>query len=41
VLRSKQIDVNKMVDGDFPLGKAKEAFAFAKKPGVVKVLITP
>jgi hypothetical protein len=41
VLRRKQVDVNEIVDGDFPLEKAKEAFAFAKKPGIIKVLVTP
>jgi len=41
VLSRKQIEVEKMVDGDFPLDRAKEAFAFAQKPETIKVLITP
>jgi threonine dehydrogenase-like Zn-dependent dehydrogenase len=41
MLRKKQIEVEKLVDGDFPLDKAKEAFALAQKPGTIKVLITP
>jgi threonine dehydrogenase-like Zn-dependent dehydrogenase len=41
VLRKKQIEVEKLVDGDFPLDRAKEAFALAQKPGTIKVLITP
>lgn len=41
VLRKKQVDVEPMVDGDFPLERSVEAFTFAKKPGVMKVLITP
>lgn len=41
VLSRKQVEVEKMVDGDFPLDRAKEAFAFAQKPEILKVLITP
>jgi threonine dehydrogenase-like Zn-dependent dehydrogenase len=41
VLSHKQLEVEKMVDGDFPLDNAKEAFAFAQKPETIKVLITP
>lgn len=41
VLGKKQVEVKKMVDGDFPLDKAKEAFALAQKPGAIKVLFTP
>ena len=41
VLRKKQVEVERMVDGDFPLDKAREAFAFAQKPETIKVLITP
>jgi len=41
VLRKKQVEVKSMVDGDFPLDKAREAFAFAQKPGAIKILITP
>ncbi|NIM89716.1 MAG: alcohol dehydrogenase catalytic domain-containing protein [Candidatus Aminicenantes bacterium] len=41
VLSRKQVEVEKMVDGDFPLDRAKEAFAFAQKPETLKVLITP
>lgn len=41
VLRRKQVDVEPIVDGDFPLERSVEAFTFAMKPGVMKVLITP
>jgi len=41
VLTKKQIEVEKLVDGDFPLDRAREAFALAQKPGTIKVLITP
>lgn len=41
VLSRKQVEVEKMVDGDFPLNRAKEAFAFAQKPETIKVLVTP
>lgn len=30
-----------MIDGDFPLDRAKEAFVLAQKPEIMKVLITP
>jgi threonine dehydrogenase-like Zn-dependent dehydrogenase len=41
VLRKKQVEVEKMVNGDFPLHRAQEAFVLAQKPGTIKVLITP
>ena len=41
VLRRKLVDVTEMVDGDFPLKKALDAFSLAQKPGITKVLITP
>lgn len=40
-LAQKQVEVKKMVDADFHLEKAGEAFELAKKPGTMKVLITP
>ena len=41
VLEKKLVDVIEMIDGDFPLDRAKEAFALAQKPEIMKVLITP
>jgi len=41
ILKRKLVEVMEMVDGDFPLGKAIEAFELAQKPGTMKVLITP
>jgi len=41
ILKHKTIDVEELVDGDYPLSCGIEAFSFAKKPGVIKVLITP
>lgn len=41
VLSRKQIEVEKMVDGDFPLDRSKEGFALAQKPETIKILITP
>jgi threonine dehydrogenase-like Zn-dependent dehydrogenase len=40
-LKSKLIDVRDMVDGDFPLEEAQEAFELAKRPETIKVLLTP
>lgn len=40
-LQQKRVSVLDMVDGDFPLERAAEAFALARKPGIIKVLITP
>lgn len=34
-------EVLEMVDGDFPLDKAIEAFELAQKSGMMKGLITP
>jgi len=30
-----------MIDGDYPLGDAQEAFELAKKPDTIKVFLTP
>lgn len=40
-LETYSLDPEKMVDEDFPLERAPEAFARAKKPGVIKVLLSP
>ncbi len=40
LLEDKKIDVEDIVDGDFPLEKALEAFDLAGKPGTLKVLLT-
>lgn len=40
-LHQKRVSVLDMVDDDFPLNRAVEAFALARKPGSLKVLITP
>lgn len=41
LLRNELVDVEEMVDGEFPLGRALEAFSLAQKPGTMKVLIRP
>lgn len=41
MLREKRVNVVEMIDGDFPLEKALEAFSLAEKPETIKVLITP
>jgi len=41
LLHSKRIDVQDMMDGDFPLEHFHDAFQLAKKPGALKVLLTP
>lgn len=40
LLEDKKIDVEDIVDGDFPLEQALEAFDLAGKPGTLKVLLT-
>ena len=40
-LENKRIDVAEIIDGDFPLDRATEAFELAGKPGTLKILITP
>jgi threonine dehydrogenase-like Zn-dependent dehydrogenase len=40
-LKTHSIDSEKMVDGEFPLEYAREAFERAKNPEVIKVLLTP
>ena len=41
VLEDKKIDVEDIIDGDFPLEQALEGFVLARKPGTLKVLLTP
>jgi len=41
VLSKKQVDVEKMIDGDFPLERALEAFEIAQKSDIIKILISP
>jgi threonine dehydrogenase-like Zn-dependent dehydrogenase len=41
VLEAKKVEVNDLVDGDFPLSRALEAFVEARKPGGIKILISP
>lgn len=40
-LEKRFIDVTEMVDADFPLEEALEAFEQAKKPETMKILLTP
>jgi threonine dehydrogenase-like Zn-dependent dehydrogenase len=40
-LKKKKINVEGMIDEDFPLTEVKKAFEFAQRPGVMKVLLTP
>jgi threonine dehydrogenase-like Zn-dependent dehydrogenase len=40
-LTQKRIDVIDIIDGDFPLEGAQEAFELAGKPGTLKILLTP
>ncbi|MGD9344460.1 MAG: alcohol dehydrogenase catalytic domain-containing protein [Candidatus Aminicenantes bacterium] len=40
-LTHKRIDVANIIDGDFPLDRAMEAFEHARKPGALKILLTP
>jgi threonine dehydrogenase-like Zn-dependent dehydrogenase len=40
-LKRHSIDLEEMVDADFPLEKAVDAFEKAKNPDVIKVLLTP
>ncbi len=40
VLKSGRVDVEGMVDGEFPLDEALQAFRLAQKPGVMKILLS-
>jgi threonine dehydrogenase-like Zn-dependent dehydrogenase len=40
-LKKRLIDVIELVDADFPLEEAQEAFEQAKKPETMKILLTP
>ncbi|MFQ6038877.1 MAG: alcohol dehydrogenase catalytic domain-containing protein [Candidatus Aminicenantales bacterium] len=40
-LATGEVCVEEMVDGEFPLERAEEAFALARKPGACKVLLSP
>ena len=37
----KMINVDDLIDGDFPLERSHEAFVLAQKPGTLKILLTP
>ena len=40
-LKKESVELEKMVDADFPLENAQKAFERAKNPEVIKVLLTP
>jgi threonine dehydrogenase-like Zn-dependent dehydrogenase len=40
-LKNGLIDVRDMIDGDYPLEEAQEAFDLAKRPETIKVFLTP
>jgi threonine dehydrogenase-like Zn-dependent dehydrogenase len=40
-LKDKIIDVRNLVDGDYPLEDAQDAFEMAKNPDTIKILLTP
>lgn len=40
-LKDKIIDVRNLVDGDYPLEEAQNAFEMAKNPDTIKILLTP
>ncbi len=41
VLKKKSVNVEALVDADFPLDEFDKAFAMAQKPEMIKILITP
>ncbi len=41
LLKNKRMDVEVMIDREFPLEQAVQAFSFARDPNVVKVLLVP
>lgn len=41
LLKEKKINVVDVLDGDFPLARAQDAFELAGKPGTLKVLLSP
>jgi len=41
LLKDKKIHVTDIIDAEFPLANAIEAFKFAGEPGTLKVLLTP
>jgi threonine dehydrogenase-like Zn-dependent dehydrogenase len=41
LLEDKKIEVEDIIDGDFPLGHALKAFDLTGRPGTLKVLLTP
>lgn len=41
LLERKMINVDDLIDGDFPLERSAEAFALAQEPGTIKILLTP
>jgi threonine dehydrogenase-like Zn-dependent dehydrogenase len=40
-ITNERIDLEGMVDADFPLMEAKKAFKKAEEPGVIKVVLSP
>lgn len=40
-IEQKRINVDDLIDGDFPLERSHEAFALAQEPGTLKILLTP
>jgi len=40
-LERKMINVDELIDGDFPLERGVEAFALAQEPGTLKVVLSP
>jgi len=40
-LEQKKINVDDLIDGDYPLERSDEAFALAREPGTLKILLTP
>ncbi len=41
LLKDKKIELEDIIDGDFPLEQALEGFELARKPGILKILLTP
>ncbi|MFC2165174.1 alcohol dehydrogenase catalytic domain-containing protein [Acidobacteriota bacterium] len=40
-IEQRMINVIDLIDGDFPLERSDEAFALAREPGTLKILLTP
>jgi len=41
LLEQKTVDPTPLIDAEYPLARAAEAFEMARRPGVLKVLIRP